>query len=269
VAREADLYVLPGVTLLLLVLELFRNVDARTLAHASGAIILAGIVTVGCQMIVQAGEEMSIQRQERLLELDPNANTATSWEFLGQHFLESGRGREAYSAYSHAWDASDNPRHAVHLSTLCLQLHRPEEAEQWARIAVKAFPESMEAQASLGASLYAQGKIGESAEPLEKALRGGLADPTLVLLLSDAWVRVGRAGDAVELLDRAFHSGLRASGNLLTVMAQAQEILGHQEIAARLYQQALQLKPQEPFRSRAQEGWGRLQSKSPNSPTHP
>ncbi len=268
-ARDADLYVVFGLMLLLLTLELFRGADRRILAHASGAILLAGIVTVGAQLMVQANESESIQRHRRLLELDPTANVAYGWEFLGQHYLEQGRYPEARQAYTQAWEASKNPRYTIALSTLALQFHRADQAEQWARIAVKAFPGNAEAQASLGAALYAQGKIADSAEPLEKALRGGLADPTLVLLLGDAWVRVGRAADAVQLLDSAFRSGLHATGNLLTVMAQAQEALDHEELAAKLYDQALQLHVQEPFRSRAREGRSRLGSLLRSTPSNP
>jgi len=253
-ARDADLLVLFAVPATFLLSSKARRFDHAALPWIAGMMIFAGVMVTGSQLTVQAKESPSVERYVRLLRLDPGRSSAFGWEFLGQHLMERGDYEEAKGAINMAWKMSKNPRYAIFMASINQQLRHYAEAEEWARIGTAAFPDRTDAQLVLARALYLQGKYREAVEPLSITLNTGLFDQAVIVMLADSFMKTSQPQKAMSLLTNSLRSGLAPNGNIVTLLAEAQEALGEIAIAGEIFSDALKMNPQEPFKTRAREG---------------
>jgi len=136
-----------------------------------------------------------------------------------------------------------SPAEALRQAVTLHQAGRLQEAEQWYRALLQAAPDHADANHNLGLLLRSSQSLEAGLPYLQRAANIDPAHPQFAVSYSSALLDAGRAGDAANMLDRAFSGGLDTPA-LNCNRGNAARALGDQDSAEARFRRALALDPQ-------------------------
>ena len=185
---------------------------------------------MGNVLVAEKGDPAAAEAAFRkAIELD--ANHYGAYVALSSLLRSQGRTDEALDVLGPVEKAAmDDPFLATSLGTAYLNSGSPDRGESWFRAALEDDPDNVDAQASLGAALEAQGQLDEALSEYDTALRkSGGAREDIALRYAEALERAKKVGEAQKIFAQLLEPRTDGTTASLAVRAAAGRFFARQE----------------------------------------
>ncbi len=135
-ARDVDLLAIYCLPATVFVVYLLYKSNLKLSYSIISAIVFVGLISVGMQVLSQGNEQKSVNRFTRLLRIDEE-RSAYGYEVLAMYYRFKGNAKAEEESYRQAILHDEHPRYLVRLGQILVKTYRYEEAEKFARKAIK------------------------------------------------------------------------------------------------------------------------------------